>query len=1191
MSTDPTPAPIASHFSFGSPNGALTNNSIGNTFATSPHVNNQSPQSSFEQTSHSIDVETEMSEAVDHVQEQQAPVTYDTNKFVNNSMNGFAGSASSQFSPHMKLHPAHASQVDSSGPSIMDQLTGTTAPQSQPQMDSQSAPALPVENSAPAYDAKATLMPPEIPDFLSESQKRQFVTGYRFKSLLVSLFTQVKNPSEPLDIEVFRFYEEKKRDIIAAQGLPAAISLKRMASDNGRTDTGSKRVNTNGPVTDGLGASRPTFKHHESSKKRTHDNYRSRGGYGFDGACDDDIDSSKTAERNDDYDNSKKARRDDVAYPSLPSTHKSKTVDLFQNVVSGSKTTSDSGGKSTASSTANQPIAKLPGTTTPSTDSDGSEPPKKLFNPRSSLKPQPVAEPATGTTSKDSQPSKAFDQDFPLSALEPNSGNRSLFQPKAGANAISSQPSTSLFGSKSTSDIPAKSSSSIKGNDASTTTAPAPPASAFNSTPAKKTKSSDMSVASANASGSTGATAGAKPTGFSVPKFGATSGVNFMAQFGQVAKVTEEESAKKEKAKRKADEFDSDEDDEAEWERKYAAEQQVKRQKIEEAKKAADIKFVPVTGAGAAKEAPGKAASVFQFKPSQGTTSHVPEKASSLFQSKPTQAASSQGPEKTSSLFQFKPSQAASSQAPEKASTIFGSKPTPAATSSSFSSTKLAGSASSAHPQTEKPSKPVQFKATEPISSGIFGATKAAKSILSAQPQSGKPSMLFDFKPTEPTSNGTFGAAKPGNSLTSATPPSTSQPQTDNIFGHLSNQASDAEEGKADDGESEESDEDEPLPPPKPQASLSAPDQANDTSNSSSRSTSKSLFERIETNANGTPRRENPPPGQKEAGEKAKQSLTNPKTFVGENPTSTSESLKPSFFAPANTGKTSNIFGQSSNPATASNPFQSVSAKNDSSGPPSSGPQLDRTWKNDSPIKFTNVSNAPSLSVTGPSPTKTPSTEQKTGSWTGLFGSPIADTSASPFKPSSSLFGASSANTPGATVGFNFGGPSKPLTGLAAPSVFSSTATSRATSPGVSTGGESGNEDDAPAEEQLDLANARAGEENEDSLFEAKARAREHGFDSTKDKEDWILRGQGNLRVLRHRETNKARIVFRVDPGGKIILNTALMGNAVYKLATDKAIVFVAPKGDANIARWMISVASKDEAKRLAELLEENKYN
>lgn len=1171
MSTDPTPAPIASHFSFGSPNGALTNNSIGNTFATSPHVNKQTPQSSFEQTSHSIDVETEMSEAVDHVQEQQAPVTYDTNKFVNTSMNGFTGSASSQFSPQMNLHPAHASQVDSSGPSIMDQLTGTTVPQSQPQMDSQSGPALPVENSAPAYDAKATLMPPEIPDFLSESQKRQFVTGYRFKSLLVSLFTQVKNPSEPLDIEVFRFYEEKKRDIIAAQGLPAAISLKRMASDNGRTDTGSKRVNTNGPVTDGLGASRPTFKHHESSNKRTLDNYRSRGGFGLDGACDDDSDNSKTAERNEDYDNSKKARKDEVAYPSLPSTHKSKTVDLFQNVVSGSKTTSDSGRKSTASSTANQPIAKLPGTTTPSTDSDGSEPPKKLFNPWSSSKSPPVAEPATGATSKDSQPSKAFHQGFPSPVPEPNIGNRSLFQPKAGANAISSQPSTSLFGSKSTSDIPAKSSSSIKDNDASTTTALAPPASAFNSTPANKTKLSDMSVASANASGSTGATAGAKPTGFSVPKFGATSGINFMAQFGQVAKETEEESAKKEKAKRKADEFDSDEDDEAEWERKYEAEQQAKRQKIEEAKKAADIKFVPVTGAGPAKEAPEKAASIFQFKP--------------------TQAASSQGPEKTSSLFQFKPSQAASSQAPEKASTIFGSKPTPAATSSSFNSTKLAGSALSAQPQTEKPSKPFQFKPTELTSSGIFGATKAAESILSAQPQSGKPSTLFDFKPTQPTSNGTFGAAKPGNPLISAAPPSTSQPQTENIFGHLSNQASDAEEGKADDAESEESDEDEPLPPPKPQASLSAPDQANDTSNSSSRSTSKSLFERIETNADGTPRREIPPPGEKEAGEKAKQSLTNPKTFVGENLTSTSESLKPSFFAPANTGKTSNIFGQSSNPATASNPFQSVSAKNDSSGPPSSGPQLDRTWKNDSPIKFTNVSNAPSLSVTGPSPTKTPSIEQKAGPWTGLFGSPKADTSASPFKPSSSLFGASSANTPGATVGFNFGGPSKPLTGLAAPSVLSSTATSRATSPGVSTGGESGNEDDAPAEEQLDLANARAGEENEDTLFEAKARAREHGLDSTKDKEDWILRGKGNLRVLRHRETNKARIVFRVDPGGKIILNTALMSHAVYKLATDKAIMFMAAKGDGTIARWMTSVASKDEAKRLAEVLEENKSN
>lgn len=1034
-------------------------------------------------------------------------------------------------------------------------------------------------------------MPPEIPDFLSESQKRQFVTGYRFKSLLVSLFTQVKNPSEPLDIEVFRFYEEKKQDIIAAQGLPAAISLKRMASDDSRADTQFKRVNTNGPVTDGVGASRPTFNHHESSNKRTLDNYRSRGGFGFDGASDDDSNYSKTVERDDDYGNSKKSRTDDVSYPSLPSTQKSKTADLFENVISGSKSTLDSERKNTSTATAERPIAKLCGTTTPSTDSNESDPLKKLFNPWSLLKPPPVAEPATGATSKDSQSSTASGEDLPSPAPEPNSGNGSLFQSKAGGNTISSQPSTSTSGSKPTSDIPVKSSSSILNNDASTTAAPAPPASSFNFTPANTTKPSNMRVPSANASGSTGATERAKPTGFNVPKFGATSGTNFMAQFGEVAKKTEEESAKEEKAKRKADEFDSEEDDEAEWEQKYEAEQQAKRQKIQESKKAGDFKFVPDTGAGPAKEAPEKASSLFQLKPSLAMTSQAPEKASSLFQFKPSQATTSQAPEKASSLFQFKPTQAASSQAPEKASTIFDFKPTPAATSSSFGSTKPAGSVLSAQPQTEKPSTPFQFKPTQTTSSGMFGATKPAESVLSAQLQSGKPSTLFDFKPTQPTSNGTCGAAKPGSSLISTAPPSTSQLQTENIFGHLSNQASDAEEDKADDAESGKSDEDEPLPPRKPQANLNAPDSVNDTSNSSSRSTSKSLFDRIETNADGTPKREIPPPSEKEAGEKAEQSLTNPKTFVGENPASTSESMKPSFFAPANTVKTSNIFGQPSNPATASNSFQSLSAKSDSSDPPSSGPQLDRTWKNDSPIKFTNANNAPSLSVTGPSPTKTPSTELKVGSWTGLFGSPKVDTSASSFKPSSGLFGASSASTPGATVGFNFGGPSKPLTGLAAPSVFSSAATSRATSPGFSTGGESGNEDDAPFEEQLNLANARAGEENEDILFEAKARAREYGLDTTEDKEDWIIRGKGPLRILKHRETNKARVLLRVDSGGKIVLNTALMSNAVYKLATDKSIVFVAAKGDGTISRWMISVADKDEAKRLAEVLEENKYN
>ncbi|KAJ5288875.1 hypothetical protein N7478_001905 [Penicillium angulare] len=64
-----------------------------------------------------------------------------------------------------------------------------------------------------------------------------------------------------------------------------------------------------------------------------------------------------------------------------------------------------------------------------------------------------------------------------------------------------------------------------------------------------------------------------------VPKFGngAAGGGDFMSQFAK--KV--EQSAAEEKAKRKAEDFDSDEDDEAEWERRDAAEQEKKRAKLQ----------------------------------------------------------------------------------------------------------------------------------------------------------------------------------------------------------------------------------------------------------------------------------------------------------------------------------------------------------------------------------------------------------------------------------------------------------------------------------------------------------------------------------------------------------------------------------------------------------------------------------
>ena len=92
-----------------------------------------------------------------------------------------------------------------------------------------------------------------------------------------------------------------------------------------------------------------------------------------------------------------------------------------------------------------------------------------------------------------------------------------------------------------------------------------------------------------------------KPPVFELPTFNAGSSANWTAQFGKTAAKSAEQLVNEEKAKRKAEEFDSDEDDEAQWERNYEERLRAKRQKVEAVKaqgttKLVDGKFVFVSG-------------------------------------------------------------------------------------------------------------------------------------------------------------------------------------------------------------------------------------------------------------------------------------------------------------------------------------------------------------------------------------------------------------------------------------------------------------------------------------------------------------------------------------------------------------------------------------------------------------------
>lgn len=251
----------------------------------------------------------------------------------------------------------------------------------------------------------------------------------------------------------------------------------------------------------------------------------------------------------------------------------------------------------------------------------------------------------------------------------------------------------------------------------------------------------------------------------------------------------------------------------------------------------------------------------------------------------------------------------------------------------------------------------------------------------------------------------------------------------------------------------------------------------------------------------------------------------------------------------------------------------------------SSATPADQTWKQDSPIKF-GASTAPSVSVTAATPTKTP---------TNLFGSFTGASSGSLFNSSSSkpatpslfpgLLGSNGTNGKPApsSVGFAFGAAQSTSSSLF-PSVVGSAATSRGTSPGATTDGTS--DADADPDEvhhpQIDLTSGGQGEENEEVVYEVRAKALSWDTDGS----TWNTLGVGPLRVLKHKETGVARVLLRADPSGKIVLNNGIL-NLPYKV-DGKTVKFVAANGG-ELESYVLQVKTPESAQKLADVLTENK--
>ncbi|KKK25770.1 hypothetical protein ARAM_002025 [Aspergillus rambellii] len=456
-------------------------------------------------------------------------------------------------------------------------------------------------------------------------------------------------------------------------------------------------------------------------------------------------------------------------------------------------------------------------------------------------------------------------------------------------------------------------------------------------------------------------------------------------------------------------------------------------------------------------------------------------------------------------------------------------------------------------------------------------------------------------------------ASSPASTSVFNAPPNTSGKST-NIFGHLSATPSETEENDHDDAEDTEeasvSGDDVAKDPSFVPASeeedsrassigicessvqessdegdlskaLKKSKQATKEQASAEGSGSRSLFDRVQYDQDGKPKRGG-------EGDKGLSTFFNSSKFASSfnSPVST-----PNPFAPtgqqvadkadessaAKPASTNNIFGSAS--ATGSlfgSPAPTPSGASTPSvfGASSSAtkPGADNTWKINSPIKF-----APDSAT----PKATPKSE-----------STLAAPAADPAKPFSTLFGAppagskSSSGGGAPTLGFSFGGPSsQPSSSFLAPPTFNSTATSRASTPGIPSdaGAEESGDGDAPESlPQVDLSRSGAGEENEDVVMETRARGMKLSAEA-----GWESQGVGFLRVLKDRTTSRGRILLRADPSGKVVLNVALMKEITYSVS-GTSVQFLVPQADGPPEKWAVRV-KKEEAERLGKAMEETK--
>lgn len=345
-------------------------------------------------------------------------------------------------------------------------------------------------------------------------------------------------------------------------------------------------------------------------------------------------------------------------------------------------------------------------------------------------------------------------------------------------------------------------------------------------------------------------------------------------------------------------------------------------------------------------------------------------------------------------------------------------------------------------------------------------------------------------------------------------------------------------------------------------------DSSDEPASEEQNSGSRSLFDRVEYDQEGKPKRQGEDDkvssllGSSKYASSFNSSASTPNPFGALSQPQAEKSGESATSKPAST----NIFGGSTAASGASTP--SVFATG--SSPTKLG--SDNTWKLNSPIKFASDS-----TTAAPASAEKSDSEKPAGSASG---------SANPF---STLFGASSAgaksgsNGAQGTPGFSFGGPSQTGSSFLAPSAVTSETPSRASTPGMTsdTGAESGDGDAAESLPQVDLSRSGAGEEDEDVVVEVRARGLKMVNSA------WASQGVGSVRILKNRTTSRSRVLLRAQPSGNVVLNARLMKEIKYSV-NGTNVQFIVPQPEGAAAMWAIR-CKKEDVSKLATAMEENK--